>query len=423
MMSRLHREDGDYLHTEFLKTAEVQSFIQAHAEILDSTFSEVEMSDTMRKSLQASDYIFSGMKTFHELNEAFPSLLDDDGQRKPFGRFYEDVRTIDSRYNRNYLRAEYNFAHAAGHMAARWEQIERDGDRYDLQYRTAGDDKVRASHAALDGVTLPPSDPFWKIYYPPNGWNCRCTAVQVRKDKYPRTPSDEAMLRGAEATANDKRGIFRFNAGQQRKVFPDYNPYTIQQCRNCDVPKASTAMTRRLVPNNQVCAACKLLRQCEMQRYETLREYPNGGKVSKHELVSTKNSDYKKLVTIAEFFASQGKEVRLTPKMSRPAKFVYEYIYESLVGTKFEGKCPDLWVDGVWYEHEGYTSVNPKNAFRNMLNDGLKQSDRLVIDKPHLTNAYMKRVIKQRIKDGQTIKEIWIIDKAEISSLYKKSEE
>ncbi|MDD6471780.1 MAG: phage minor head protein, partial [Bacteroidales bacterium] len=60
-----------------------------------------------------------------------------------------------------------------------------DGNRYNLQYRTVRDSHVRPEHAALDGVTLPPSDPFWETYYPPNGWNCRCSAIQVRKTKYP----------------------------------------------------------------------------------------------------------------------------------------------------------------------------------------------------------------------------------------------
>ena len=46
-------------------------------------------------------------------------------------------------------------------MAARWERFMADGDRYNLQYRTQKDDKVRPEHAALHGVTLPPSAPFW----------------------------------------------------------------------------------------------------------------------------------------------------------------------------------------------------------------------------------------------------------------------
>lgn len=58
-----------------------------------------------------------------------------------------------------------------------------------------------------------------------------------------------------------------------------------------------------------------------------------------------------------------------------------------------------------------------------MLNDGLKQSNRLIIDKPNLTDAYMKRIIRQRIKGGQAIEEIRIKEDSEIRILYKKSEE
>lgn len=106
-----------------------------------------------------------------------------------------DVRKNDRTYNVNYLRAENNFVAASAEMAGRWESFMADGDRYHLQYRTQRDDKVRPEHAALDRVTLPPSDPFWADFYPPNGWNCRCTVVQVRKSKHPATPHDEAMLR------------------------------------------------------------------------------------------------------------------------------------------------------------------------------------------------------------------------------------
>ena len=62
---------------------------------------------------------------------------------------------------------------------------------------------------------------------PPNGWNCRCTAVQVRRGKYPNIDVAEALALGEEATADDKRGMLRFNPGKLGKTFPDYNPYTL----------------------------------------------------------------------------------------------------------------------------------------------------------------------------------------------------
>ena len=260
MMRHLFEEKGASLRIEIVSDKPVQDFIAEHAKALDSSFETTPMSDRMRTRLEQSDYIFSGLKTFHELHEAFPSLIDENGNRKPFERFLNDVQKIDQTYNQNYLRAEYNFCQASAQMAAKWEQIEADGDRYDLQYRTAGDDKVRPEHAELDGVTLPPSDPFWRTYYPPNGWNCRCTAVQVRKSKYAETPHDEAMQRGERATAKDKRGMFQFNSGMEQKTFPDYNPYSIRRCRDCDIAKGKLSLA--FVPENELCAACKLIHEC-----------------------------------------------------------------------------------------------------------------------------------------------------------------
>ena len=93
------------------------------------------------------------------------------------------------------------------------------------------------------------------------------------------------------------------------------------------------------------------------------------------------------------------------------------------MGTKFEGKCPDLLIDGKWYEHEGFTSDNPKRAFRNMLTHGLKQSNRIIIDRPDLTDRYMIRSIYGHIKTGKDIEEIWVRDtNGNITSLYKKTD-
>lgn len=256
MMKALFKEEGASLRIALLEDPAVTGFIDAHASVLDSAFKKVEMSDRMRARLRESDWIFSGMKTFHELNEAFPSLLDESGQKKSFERFLSDVQSIDETYNRHYLQAEYNYAEASAEMAAKWEHIEEDGDDYNLQYRTAHDDKVRPEHAALHGITLPPSDPFWDEYYPPNGWNCRCTVVQVLKDKYPVTDRSEALRRGEEALAKDTKGMFRFNSGKQEKTFPDYNPYTISMCNSCS-KKLNLA---KGIADSELCDACLVIR-------------------------------------------------------------------------------------------------------------------------------------------------------------------
>ena len=270
-MKALYHQRGAQMDIHILEQDEAQSFIQTHAHILDSTFQKVEMTDKMRDRLTRSNYIFSGLKTFHELNEAFPSLLDENGDRKSFERFLNDVRKIDETYNAGYLRAEYGFVQASAQMAAKWEQYSEDGDRYLLQYRTQHDDKVRPEHAALDRITLPMSDPFWESYYPPNGWNCRCTVVQVLRGKYQETPHREAMDRGDEALNGERYNIFRFNSGKQEKTVPDYNPYTIRRCNDCDVAKGGSVKLADFSPDSQLCEACQLLHQCAADRTKTQR--------------------------------------------------------------------------------------------------------------------------------------------------------
>lgn len=260
MMKALFRQKGATFSIDILTSEEAQNFINTHARILDSSFDKVEMSETMRKRLTRSNYIFSGIKAFHQLNEAFPSMIDKNGNKKPFEQFLNEVQNINQTYNVNYLHAEYNFVQASATMAAKWEKFEEDGDRYLLQYRTQKDDKVRPEHAALDGVTLPMSDPFWESYYPPNGWNCRCNVVQVLRAKYKQTPHDEAMSRGDIALQQDKKGIFHFNSGKEQKTVPDYNPYTIKRCNDCDIAKGKLKLA--FVPDNELCAACKMLQKC-----------------------------------------------------------------------------------------------------------------------------------------------------------------
>lgn len=184
-----------------------------------------EIPEELTAALNNNIFYFSGFKTHHELVQASRMLKDSDGNFKPFHKFLNDIETLNKTYNKNYLRVEYNFATASTQMAVKWKEWEQDEERYNLQYRTAGDDRVREEHAALNGVTLPPSDPFWNSYLPPNGWNCRCTTVQVRKNKYPQSNSEKAMAAGAACTAKPKQQIFRFNPGKTMTVFPPKHPY------------------------------------------------------------------------------------------------------------------------------------------------------------------------------------------------------
>ena len=70
--------------------------------------------------------------------------------------------------------------------------------------------------------------------------------------------------RGAQATGKDTKGIFQFNAGIERKTFPDYNTYTIKRCRDCDIAKGKINLARPL--DNELCDACELVHMIERRR-------------------------------------------------------------------------------------------------------------------------------------------------------------
>lgn len=388
-MKVVFNQKGGSFSIDIMADSKVQNLIEAHTDVLNRNIQRLEMSDTMRKRLTRSNYIFSGMKTFHELNEAFPSLLDSNGNRKTFEAFLNDVRKIDNTYNSNYLRAEYNFVQSSAEMAAKWEQFSEDGDRYNLQYRTANDGKVRPEHAALNGVTLPPSDPFWEEFYPPNGWNCRCTVVQVRKSKYPATPHDEAMELGEEALQRDTKGIFHFNPGKENKTVPDYNPYTIRRCRDCNIAKGKIKLAR-FVPENELCEACRLIRSCWARTEENAPETFSECETSKGKLrVSSKHGKNEKRenVRVGRYLAE---------------KHGYEI---DLIANLQNETSADSFNKTLGIEQEYKVNAKPtKSSIDNLIRKGAKQADDLVlfvdsgISLDELSSALHDRVRRTNLK-------------------------
>ena len=257
----VHQQGKAELKAAILQEPEVRQFIDTSASVFNNAIStaieSVSISPLMASRLRDSNYVFSGIKTFHQLNEAFPKLLDESGAVRPFNEFKKDVLSIHETYNVRYLRTEYSFAVASSQMAGRWENFVKDGDRYNLQYRTAGDERVRESHKLINRVTLPVTSKFWDKYFPPNGWGCRCTIVQVLKSQYPETNEPEAMNDASQATEGRHREMFEFNPGKKQTTFPYYNSYTIRQCSSCKTRKDLKLAAP--IPNNQLCAACKVV--------------------------------------------------------------------------------------------------------------------------------------------------------------------
>lgn len=359
----------------------------------------------MLDALENDVFVFSALKTHAQLFEASRMLLNEDGTIKSFQKFSQEVKSIKDNYNQRYLEAEYQFAVSSAQQAANWQTIEGNEDRYNIQYRTAGDSRVSAEHAELNGITLPSSDVFWDMYYPPNRWNCRCRAISVLKNKYSTSNPKDALKKGEKATSNiGKNGenrleIFRFNPGKQKVIFPPKHPYSKVQGTNLIIQEVNAGILDYRVSK------------------------VGKGTVQIHRLVELDASDFQNVKTIAQAFAQEGSTVSIIPKFhSTVNNPMYKTIFGELKDTKYWGKCPDLTVDGVFYEHEGFSSSNPKNAFKNMLNRGLKQSSYVIIEDCGISERYAINNILSRIKDGQEISEVWIRKGNRLEILYKKTE-
>ncbi len=234
---KLYTNKG-YKPEDLAKEPEFKKAIESTYEVLNFGIKDNVVDGTLLRKLQQDTFLFSAFKTHAELTEAASRLLlNADKKIRPWFDFKQEVLKLHQTYNVNYLEAEYEFAKQSSIMADKWQRevIERSrnaDDNYWLQYRTAGDERVRESHAALHDTTLPKSDPFWSHYYPPNGWRCRCTTVSVRPEKYPMSDSTEAFKKGEAATTQigkdgkNKLEIFRFNPGKEQVVFPKNNAYS-----------------------------------------------------------------------------------------------------------------------------------------------------------------------------------------------------
>lgn len=121
--------------------------------------------------------------------------------------FWGDVQVTDpatgetrvSRFDDRRLRLIYDVNLRQSAAAGRWARIERNKAMFPLVlYRTQQDERVRASHAAWNGLALPVDDAWWQTHYPPNGWRCRCIAFATNeKDLQRRANAGEVIKRQA----------------------------------------------------------------------------------------------------------------------------------------------------------------------------------------------------------------------------------
>ena len=155
---------------------------------------------------------------------------------------------------------------------------------------------------------------------------------------------------------------------------------------------------------------------CEL--FTLYKEYSGGGKIWLMLGLDTSGSDYEDILAVANCLAERGHEVKVLHAVHYKDP-LYRKVFGELIGTRYYRKCPDLFVDGCFIEYESYISDNPKNAFRNMLHNGLAQSDSVIIRNCGLTDGYMIRKVLSKFEKGVPVSSIWIYEGSLIRLLYK----
>lgn len=172
-----------------------------------------ELAAALRQNL----FVFAAFKNHNMVGDLVGLLTDDSGRLRPFDEFRRLALQVSTDYNTNWLQAEYDTAVASAQMAVRWREMQSRAKALPfLRYVTAGDERVRQSHALLDGVTRRLDDAFWDEWYPPNGWRCRCDVQQVASGE---TPIPDALK------SNQPLPGFSNNPGKSGQVFTLQHPY------------------------------------------------------------------------------------------------------------------------------------------------------------------------------------------------------
>jgi len=193
----------------------------------------------MLANLDKNIYQFSAAKNYHQLKQMTQALKDEKGKVRSFAEFKKEAAKVNKIFNHDWLKTEYNTAISSANAAARWKENEQDKDVMPyLRYETAGDERVRSSHALLDNVVRRVDDPFWDEYYPPNGFNCRCTTVQEA----------HGPITG-KINKPELHPMFRTNTGKAQVVFPKGHPYFkgIPKKVMAEAAKVQLKATRRSV--------------------------------------------------------------------------------------------------------------------------------------------------------------------------------
>jgi SPP1 gp7 family putative phage head morphogenesis protein len=130
----------------------------------------------------------AGLDALKEIQDSLTKAMET-GQS--LGDWKKYVRDLLAQWDISGWRAEtiYRTNLQTAYQVGRYEQM-TDPDVLEMRpywrYVAVMDANTRPTHAALHGKVFRADDPFWDTWFPPNGYNCRCTVQTLSESEVER---------------------------------------------------------------------------------------------------------------------------------------------------------------------------------------------------------------------------------------------
>ena len=156
----------------------------------------------LMESARAKAARIANLSSLEMTKDIYRSLVDAQAQGLPFGEWKKGIfehfkkKGWIAGYDKEYVLADpktgeyfgtprrletiYRTNMQAAYSAQRYVEMRDNADnRPYWQYSAVNDDRTRPSHSAMHGLVYRYDDPFWATFYPPNGFNCRCSVIAL----------------------------------------------------------------------------------------------------------------------------------------------------------------------------------------------------------------------------------------------------
>lgn len=129
------------------------------------------------------------------IQDSLVEALQNGGTKDDFAKAYRDITsdTAVEEVTNLYVETVFRTNVQTAYMIGRFEQLRSPAMQTAFpywEYVAVLDDRTRDEHAAMDGFQARADDSVWGVWYPPAGFNCRCSVIPVLDDEVDHSEAD-----------------------------------------------------------------------------------------------------------------------------------------------------------------------------------------------------------------------------------------